>query len=145
MAREPLASVTAKLYEAALTRQVATGTAVECRDRPLARTELSGICDTWAPLGPPLLIPAASTVPTLILAGAIDPVAEPHESRSIAEIIGSNAHWIQFPEVGHNVRAFSPCARRIVADFITQPESALDVGCALHPLPLQFIKAPQQQ
>ena len=33
-AREPLASVTAKLYQAALTRQVATNAAVECRDRP---------------------------------------------------------------------------------------------------------------
>jgi pimeloyl-ACP methyl ester carboxylesterase len=84
-------------------------------------------------------------VPTLILAGAIDPVAEPYESRSIAEIIGSNAQWIQFPEVGHNVRAFSPCARRIVADFIAQPESGLDVSCALYPLPLQFMKAPRQQ
>ena len=156
-AREPLASITAKLYEAALTRQVATNAAVECRDRPhfrdakpasddiFARTELSGLCDTWAPLGPPLLIPAASAVPTLILAGAIDPVAEPHESRSIGEIIGSNAQWIEFPEVGHNVRAFSPCARRIVADFIAQPESGLDVSCALYPLPLQFMKAPRQQ
>jgi pimeloyl-ACP methyl ester carboxylesterase len=156
-ARESLASVTAKLYEAALTRQVATNAVVECRDRPhfrdatpasddiFVRTELSGLCDTWAPLGPPLLIPAASTVPTLILAGAIDPVAEPHESRSIGEIIGSNAQWIEFPEVGHNVRAFSPCARRIVADFIAQPESRLDVSCALYPLPLQFMKAPRQQ
>ncbi len=154
-AREPLASVTAKLYEAALTRQVATTTAVECRDRPHFRgatpapddifAGLSGICDTWAPLGPPLLIPAASTVPTLILAGAIDPVAEPHESRRIAEIIGSNAQWIEFPEVGHNVRAFSPCARRIVADFIAQPQGALDDSCALHPLPLQFSKTPRQQ
>jgi pimeloyl-ACP methyl ester carboxylesterase len=156
-AREPLASVTAKLYEAALTRQVATNAAVECRDRPhfrnatpvsddiFARTEPSGICDTWAPLGPPLLIPAASTVPTLILAGAIDPVAEPRESRSIGAIIGSNAQWIEFPEVGHNVRAFSPCAARIAADFIAQPESRLDVSCALHPLPLQFVKTSPQQ
>jgi pimeloyl-ACP methyl ester carboxylesterase len=154
-AREPLASVIAKLYEAALTRQVATTTAVECRDRPhfgdATRAPddifagLSGICATWAPLGPPLLIPAASTVPTLILAGAIDPVAEPDESRRIAEIIGSNAQWIQFPEVGHNVRGFSPCARRIVADFIAQPESKLDVGCALHPLPLQFMGAPRRR
>jgi pimeloyl-ACP methyl ester carboxylesterase len=156
-AREPLASVTAKLYEAALTRQVATTTAVECRDRPhfrgttpasddiFARTELSGLCDTWAPLGPPLLIPVASTVPTLILAGAIDPVAEPHESRRIGEIIGSSAQWIEFPEVGHNVRAFSPCARRIVADFFAQPGSVLDVSCALHPLPLRFVKAPTEQ
>ena len=154
---EPLASITAKLYEAALTRQVATNAAVECRDRPhfrdatpasddiFARTELSGLCDTWAPLGPPLLIPAASTVPTLILAGAIDPVAEPHESRGIGQIIGSNAQWIEFPEVGHNVRAFSPCAARIAADFIAQPESRLDGSCALYPLPLQFMKAPRQQ
>jgi len=154
-AREPLASVTAKLYEAALTRQVATTTAVECRDRPHLRgatpasddifAGLSGVCDTWAPLGPPLLIPAASTVPTLILAGAIDPVAEPRESHRIATIIGSNAQWIQFPEVGHNVRAFSPCARRIVADFIDQPDGRLDVSCALHPVPLQFVKTSPQQ
>jgi pimeloyl-ACP methyl ester carboxylesterase len=156
-AREPLASVAAKLYEAALTRQVATNAAVECRDRPhfrgttppsddiFARTGLSGLCDTWAPLGPPLLIPAASTVPTLILAGAIDPVAEPHESRRIGEVIGSNAQWIEFPEVGHNVRAFSPCAARIAADFIAQPEGRLDVSCALHPLPLQFVKTSPQQ
>jgi hypothetical protein len=79
------------------------------------------------------------------LAGAIDPVAEPHESRRIAEIIGSNAQWIEFPEVGHNVRAFSPCAARIAADFIAQPESRLDVSCALHPLPLQFMKVPREQ
>ena len=143
-ARAPLASVTAKLYEAALTRQVATTVAVECRDRPLVRSGLSGICDTWAPLGPPLLTPAASTVPTLILAGTIDPVAEPNESRRIAEIIGSNAQWIEFPEIGHNVRAFSPCARRIVADFIAQPESSLDASCARYPLRIQFLKAPPQ-
>src|SRR5205814_6790465 len=89
--REPLASVTAQLYEAALTRQVATNAAVECRDRPhfrdatpasddiFARTELSGICGTWAPVGPPLLLPDASAVRTLLLSGAIDPVAEPRE------------------------------------------------------------------
>jgi pimeloyl-ACP methyl ester carboxylesterase len=151
-AREPLASVTANLYEAALTRQVATYTAVECRDRPhlrattpasndiFARTDLSGLCNTWAPLGPPLLIPAGSTVPTLILAGATDPVAEPHESRQIAEMIGSSAQWVEFPEVGHNVQAFSPCAARIAADFIAQPRSRIDVSCAVHPLPLHFIK-----
>jgi len=68
-----------------------------------------------------------------------------HESRSIGEIIGRNAQWIEFPEVGHNVRAFSPCARRIVADFIAQPRGARDDGCALHPLPLQFSKTPRQQ
>jgi pimeloyl-ACP methyl ester carboxylesterase len=156
-ARAPLASVMAKLYEAALTRQVATNAAVECRDRPhfrgatpaaddiFARTEISGLCDSWAPVGPPLLIPAASKVPTLILAGALDPVAEPRESHSIGELIGRNAQWIEFPEVGHNVRAFSPCAARIAADFIAQPGRRLDVTCALHPLPLQFLSTSPQQ
>jgi pimeloyl-ACP methyl ester carboxylesterase len=153
-AREPLASVADKLYVAALTRQFATTTAVECRDRPNFRgaatvfedafAGLYGICDTWAPLGPPLLVPTASTVPTLILAGAIDPVAEPDESRRIAGIIGSHAQWIAFPEVGHNVRAFSPCAARIVAGFIAQPESRVDASCALHPSRLQFTKPPRR-
>jgi pimeloyl-ACP methyl ester carboxylesterase len=152
-AREPLAAVMAKLYAAALTRRAATNAAVECRDRPhlhgtappsddvYARAELFGVCDTWVPLGPPLLIPAASTVPTLILAGAVDPVAEPDESRRIGAIIGSNAQWIEFAAVGHNVRAFSPCAARIAADFIAEPESRVDARCAAHPLPLHFVKA----
>jgi len=156
-ARERLASAIATLYEAALTLRIDTNTAVECRDRPhlrdampaaddiFARSGRSGICDTWAPPGPPLLIPAASTVPTLILAGAIDPVAEPRESLRIAEMIGSNAQWIEFPEVGHNVRGSSPCAARIVADFIAQPGSRLDAGCARHPPPIRFIKGPPQQ
>ena len=156
-ARQPLASVMAKLYEAALTRQVATNVAVECRDRPhlrdatpayddiFARSELFGLCDTWAPLGSPLLIPVASDVPTLILAGSIDPVAEPHESRGVAAIIGTKARWIEFVGVGHNVRAFSPCAVRIVAEFIARPLGVLDGSCALHPLPLQFMKTAQQQ
>ena len=152
--REPLASIAAKLYEAALTRQVATNAAVECRDRPnlrdaapapddiFARTDLSGICDAWVRLGPGLRIPTASSVPTMILAGAIDPVAEPDESRSIGEIIGRNARWIEFPEIGHNVRAFSPCAQQLVADFIAQPRGVLDDGCAFHPVPLQFNGGP---
>jgi pimeloyl-ACP methyl ester carboxylesterase len=156
-ARQPLASVMAKLYEAALTRQVATNAAVECRDRPhfrdatpafddiFALTELYGLCDSWAPLGSPLLIPAASEVPTLILAGAIDPVAEPHESRAIAAIIGTKAQWIEFPGVGHNVRAFSPCAIQIVADFIARPRGTLDGSCASHQPPLHFMKTTLQQ
>jgi hypothetical protein len=78
------------------------------------------------------------------LAGAIDPVTEPRESARIGRIIGS-AQWIEFPEVGHNVRAFSPCAARIVADFIAQPDSRLDVSCALHPAPLRFMKPPREQ
>jgi hypothetical protein len=79
------------------------------------------------------------------LAGSIDPVAEPHESRGVAAIIGTKARWIEFVGVGHNVRAFSPCAVRIVAEFIARPHGALDGSCASHPPPLQFMKTTQQQ
>jgi len=67
----------------------------------------------------------------------------PNHAKVAALEIGGNARWIEFPEVGHNVRGFSLSARRIVADFIAQPQGVLDDGCARHPLPLQFNKAPR--
>jgi hypothetical protein len=75
------------------------------------------------------LIPAGGSVPTLVLAGEFDPVAGPALSRHIADVIGNNAHWIEFPRVGHNVRAFSACGATIASDFIDLTTRPLAASC----------------
>jgi hypothetical protein len=54
-------------------------------------------------------------------------------------MIGATARWIEFPRVGHNVRAFSPCGTRIAADFIDDPSRALDVSCVDRRPPIKFV------
>jgi pimeloyl-ACP methyl ester carboxylesterase len=108
----------------------AANAAVDCRDRPrfrqplannadiFDRTSLYNVCEGWTDLGPPPVIPTDTTVPTLVLAGQFDPNARPPFSRHVADLIGRHAQWIEFLLAGHSVRAFSPCAGKIVADFV---------------------------
>jgi len=125
--------------------------AVQCRDRPrfreklaanidvAERTTLYDICSDWERLGPPPVIPIGTRVPTLVLAGQFDPVARPVVSRRIADLLGSHSRWVEFLLAGHSVRASSPCAARIVAQFVEAPAQALDITCADHPPPIRFL------
>ena len=129
---------------------IADRTAVECRDRPHLRMPLAkdaspfesihpGICAEWSSLGPPPVVPAGTTVPTLVLAGQFDPVAGSALSRQVADEIGAHALWVEFPRLGHNVRFFSPCATGIVSGFIERPEATPDRSCRLRRPPIPFI------
>jgi pimeloyl-ACP methyl ester carboxylesterase len=153
------ASSLASLFAAASDPDTGTGfaanAAVDCRDRPrfhqpladsadiFDRTSLYDVCESWADLGPPPVIPSDTRVPTLVLAGQFDPNARPSFSRHVAALIGRHAQWIEFRLAGHSVRAFSPCAARIVADFVDRPTQALHTSCADHPPPIPFL--PRQQ
>ena len=137
-----LGVVLASVYATAASLNRATQVAVECRDRPRYRTplpsdprvldlmQLYDICNEWSELGPPPLVPSGTNVPTLVLAGEFDPNARPSFSRQLAGQIGINARWIEFPRLGHNVRAFSPCGAGIAAAFIDNPAQAPDTSCA---------------
>jgi hypothetical protein len=81
-------------------------------------------------------------VPTLVLVGQFDPVAGPALGRDVAERIGPAARWIDFADVGHNVRHFSACGARIAFDFINNPEEALDTACASRKLAIFATKGP---
>jgi pimeloyl-ACP methyl ester carboxylesterase len=142
-----LVPLLASLYAAATTESRALNAAVECRDRPHLRAppkESGGVddrlqlsvCDDWVALGPPPVVPAASPVPTLILAGELDPVARPGTAKQVAERIGQAARVIEFAGVGHNVRQFSACGERIAAAFIDEP-GAIDASCADQAPPLR--------
>ncbi len=125
--------------------------AVDCRDRPgfhgaaspsdglVEVTTLKGICDGWAPLGPPPLVPRDTAIPTLVLAGQFDPNARPADSRRVADMIGGHARWVEVMGLGHSVRAFSPCAAAMVAAFIDQPDQTLDTSCAAHAPPVRYL------
>jgi pimeloyl-ACP methyl ester carboxylesterase len=133
----------------------AANVAVECRDRPrfrqmpssdngdiLDRTSLGDVCKDWEQLGPPPVIPVGTQVPTLVLAGQFDPFAGPAVSRHVADLVGPRARWVEFLSEGHSVRASSPCASRLVAEFIGDPTKGLDTGCAAHPPPIRFLPPP---
>ena len=65
-------------------------------------------------------------------------------SARVAELIGRNARWIEFPLVGHNVRHFSPCGAMIAADFIDDPAQAPDASCADRNPPIRFASKAQK-
>jgi pimeloyl-ACP methyl ester carboxylesterase len=146
-----LGTVLAPQLAAAATQNRATHAAVECRDRSrfrndlpagantLDRLQLYGVCDRWSDLGPSPLVPTGTRVPTLVLAGQFDPVARPAQSRHVAELIGNNARFVEFPLVGHNVRQFSPCGAKIAADFIDRPAQAPDTSCTDRVAPIRFL------
>jgi pimeloyl-ACP methyl ester carboxylesterase len=148
---QELGTVLASQLAAAETVNRATHAAVECRDRPhfrgslpvgasvLDRAQLYGVCDSWSEGGPPPLVPVGTRVPILVLAGQFDPVTRPASSRSVAELIGGSARFVEFPLIGHNVRHFSACGARIAADFIDHPTQTLDTSCADRVVPIHFL------
>ena len=129
----------------------ATNLAVECRDRPhyrdplpagasvLDRLQPYGFCDDWSKIGPAPLVPIGTAVPTLVLAGEFDPVTRPSMSQNVAALIGPHARWVEFPHIGHNVRAFSPCGAKIAAEFIDNPVQPPDTACANRAAPIHFL------
>ena len=146
-----LASLTGAARDRNTGLNVAAYAAVDCRDFPryhggiaasadvFERTTLYDICDEWSELGPPPVVPLNTNVPTLVLAGQFDPNARPDVSQHVADLIGSHARWVEFPLIGHSVRASSLCASRIVAEFVDHPTGALDTSCAGHPQPIQYL------
>ena len=148
---QDLGAALASAYATAASLNRATYIAVECRDRPHYRGPLPtdarvpdlmllyDICNNWSELGPAPLVPIGTDVPTLVLAGEFDPNARPAFSHQVAEQIGKNARWIEFPGLGHNVRAFSPCGARIAADFIDDPAQVLDTSCADRRPPIAYV------
>jgi pimeloyl-ACP methyl ester carboxylesterase len=129
----------------------ATYVAVSCRDRPRYRDPLPagasvidrlqpyGLCDDGPEIGPTPLVPAGTAVPTLVLAGEFDPVTRPTFSQHVAALIGPNAHLVEFPRIGHDVRDFSPCGVKIAADFIADPARLPETSCADRAAPIRFL------
>lgn len=95
-------------------------------------------CAEWTQPGPAPQIPTATRVPTLILAGALDPTTPPAYGRTVAAIMGPAAIFTQLPSVGHVVSLQHPCAGALVDAFLADPSRPLDRSCATEIAPLDF-------
>lgn len=87
-------------------------------------------CDLWQAGAAPALENQAvvSSIPTLLLAGAYDPVTPPAWARLAGETL-ANSYYVELPRAGHALLAVNPCMTGMVNAFITAPQSAPDTGC----------------
>lgn len=72
--------------------------------------------------------PVSSSVPTLLLAGQLDPVTPPSEGRRAARTL-SRSFFYEFPGLGHWVNPVHACPRRIMLAFLDRPTVRPDASC----------------
>jgi pimeloyl-ACP methyl ester carboxylesterase len=87
-------------------------------------------CKLWnvTPAGNEESDAVSSTVPVLMLAGDYDPVTPPEFARLAAETL-ENSRLYEFESRTHGVMFSTICARDMMYQFITAPESELDTSC----------------
>ena len=88
------------------------------------------VCDAWNPVraGAEEYQPVVSDIPTLVAAGAFDPITPPDYARRVAETL-ANSFLIEAPGVGHGVTPFHECTRALMVEFLDDPVRPLDPTC----------------
>jgi pimeloyl-ACP methyl ester carboxylesterase len=101
-------------------------------DRAAARDldELTAVCDRVASgvASAQELAPAVSDVPTLLLAGGLDPVTPPAWATHAATTL-DRATVVTFPALGHGVLYSGTCATGLATRFLDDPTAAPDDAC----------------
>jgi pimeloyl-ACP methyl ester carboxylesterase len=82
--------------------------------------------------------PLRSTIPTLLLAGQIDPLTAPANAALIARGLPRSI-TLTFPHTGHGVTGTGPCPARIIAAFLDHPSTKPDTGCIAGMRRFQFM------
>lgn len=87
-------------------------------------------CSFWNvnPLPPKVDEPVSSDVPTLILAGAFDPITPPLYAREAAKTL-SKSYYFEFPAGGHGELTSGECQDSIFLEFINDPNLKPDGSC----------------
>lgn len=75
-----------------------------------------------------------SDIPTLLLAGELDPVTPPSWVRLAAETL-SNHFYVEIPRSGHSVSSDGDCVMGIIVDFYDDTMTAPDAECSRSPRP----------
>lgn len=70
-----------------------------------------------------------SDIPTLVLAGSLDPVTPPASGKLAAKSL-SHSQFVLFPGMGHGLIHRKACPDQIIANFLDYPERFLDISCA---------------
>ena len=71
--------------------------------------------------------PVKSDVPTLILAGSMDPISPPQHGKFVHQNF-TNSYYMEFAGMGHGVMS-NECAKKITRAFLNQPQLEPDRGC----------------
>jgi len=86
-------------------------------------------CTSWA-VRPRHLDPVRSSIPTLLLAGSVDPITPPRWARTAAETL-PNATVVEVHGAGHGAIDAGPCVQDAIVAFLaatTPPAPACSVG-----------------
>lgn len=91
--------------------------------------EIGELCSIWLvpPAGPEADAPVVSEIPTLVLAGAFDPITPPSWSQSAASQL-PNSIYVEFADHGHGM--LGACPSQISAAFMANPTASLDLSCS---------------
>jgi pimeloyl-ACP methyl ester carboxylesterase len=76
--------------------------------------------------------PVASDIPTLILAGQLDPITPPAWGRRVADNL-SRAYFYEFPGTGHGIVYAHRCGQAMAEAFLVDPSLEPDAGCVDQP------------
>jgi pimeloyl-ACP methyl ester carboxylesterase len=90
-------------------------------------------CKVWKvdELGPAVDAPVKSTIPTLVLSGAFDPITPPDYAKQAAANL-PNSFFVSFPAGGHGEVGSTACADNILLAFLDDPTTAPDASCAVN-------------
>jgi pimeloyl-ACP methyl ester carboxylesterase len=81
--------------------------------------------------------PVTSSIPTLLLSGAYDPVTPPAWGDAAAAYLATSTHVV-FPDMGHGTVDTRPCPTQIALAFLRDPWTTPDTSCALRLGPPRF-------
>ena len=83
-------------------------------------------------------------IPTLVLAGELDPITPTYYSRGVAELL-QRSRYFEFRGFGHGVlgtassETVTPrCAVRLINSFLDDPTRPLDESCVAALPPIRF-------
>jgi hypothetical protein len=127
--------------------------ATDCRDRARHRDNrdlddpialLTGLpgasCRDWAEPTDAPRWPVQTSAPVLLLAGGYDSFQP--DPRPVLAAMGASARLVEIPHAAHGARGAGPCARAIVAAFLSEPTKTPDIRCiADMPVPAFLLDA----
>jgi pimeloyl-ACP methyl ester carboxylesterase len=106
----------------------------------IVRFSAQAYCDLWdvEPLPRSFSRPVRSRIPTLVLAGSLDPITPASDSARAAEALRSGQYF-EFAGFGHAVTRGLECPRAIRQEFLADPDASLVdepvAACADEPAP----------
>ena len=97
-------------------------------------------CATWKvpPVSKQFNQPVHSDVPTLVVAGAFDPIIPPDQSKAVADALGHSV-FVEVANGGHGPIYASACTTSIFTAFLRAGDTSIDTTCAQAIQPPKFV------